>query len=129
MQHQHSKEQFMTISIVNVAFDADHAADLAAFWSKVLQHPVDAGANEYFASIGWDEAARLHPSLLFLKVPEGRAGKNRVHLDLAAPDYSAEVERLAAAGAKVLGENSEMDITWTTFADPEGNLFDVAAEK
>ena len=46
------------------------------------------------------------PVLGFQKVPEERAGKNRLHLDLVAPvgERHAEVERLVGLGATVLGE-------------------------
>jgi hypothetical protein len=56
-------------------------------------------------------------------VPEGKAVKNRVHLDLrVAPDDPAEVvARLTAKGARVLHEGRQGPLTWTTLADPEGN--------
>jgi hypothetical protein len=34
------------------------------------------------------------PGLLFIKVPEARAGKNRVHFDVRPEDQAAEVARL-----------------------------------
>ena len=39
------------------------------------------------------------PDLLFLRVPEAKAGKNRLHLDLRPEDQDAEVARLEALGA------------------------------
>ena len=39
------------------------------------------------------------PDLLFIKVPEAKAGKNRLHLDLRPDDQAAEVARLESLGA------------------------------
>lgn len=115
----------MTLDIAHVAFDSADAAKLAAFWAEVLQHPVDAGGNEYFASVGRD-GDKLAPALLFLKVPEPRTGKNRLHVDLTASDRAAEVDRVIALGATRVGDFDEYGTRWTTLADPEGNLFDIA---
>jgi len=70
------------------------------------------------------------PVLGFQKVPEERAGKNRLHLDLVAPigERHAEVERLVGLGATVLGERGgdAEGFVWTTLTDPEGNEFCIA---
>lgn len=116
----------MPVTIENIAVDAADAGRLAAFWSAVLERPVDEDANQYFASIGRG-ASTMHPTMMFLQVPEERAGKNRIHLDLVAEDHQFELSRLERIGAKRLGDFAEYGITWTTFADPEGNVFDVAA--
>ena len=60
------------------------------------------------------------------KVPEERAGKNRVHVDWHSDDREAEVERLVKLGATVRAEESVPGLTWTVLADPEGNEFCVA---
>lgn len=54
--------------------------------------------------------------------------KNRVHLDLlVGPEaHDAEVERLVALGATVLGVHDGDEGRWTLMADPEGNEFDVS---
>jgi hypothetical protein len=61
------------------------------------------------------------PRYFFVRVPEGKVVKNRVHLDLAADDPAAEVTRLVALGAVVVRELEG----WVQLADPEGNEFDV----
>ncbi|MFF7368327.1 VOC family protein [Streptomyces tricolor] len=63
--------------------------------------------------------------LLFQRVPEPKAGKNRLHLDLhAGPERRAdEVTRLQALGARVLREVKEPGGQWVLMADPEGNEF------
>lgn len=66
------------------------------------------------------------PALWFLQVPEPRTGKNRLHLDLHAEDYPAAVERAIAVGATKIADFQEWGFTWTTLADPEGNVFDIS---
>ncbi|KOX01392.1 VOC family protein [Streptomyces sp. NRRL B-3648] len=63
--------------------------------------------------------------LLFQRVPEPKAGKNRLHLDLhAGPERRAdEVARLQALGARVLREVKEPAGQWVLMADPEDNEF------
>jgi hypothetical protein len=66
--------------------------------------------------------------ILFQAVPEAKAVKNRLHLDLlVAPEaYGDEVERLVGLGATVQGVHEEDGGRWTLMADPEGNEFDVS---
>jgi catechol 2,3-dioxygenase-like lactoylglutathione lyase family enzyme len=61
--------------------------------------------------------------LLLQQVPEPKAGKNRMHLDLRVPDLDAEVARLLALGARhTTGTPVEEDgWTWYVLADPDGN--------
>jgi predicted enzyme related to lactoylglutathione lyase len=51
--------------------------------------------------------------------------KNRVHFDLAADDVHAETRRLIALGARELRSFGENNNRWVSFADPEGNEFDL----
>ena len=113
------------LHIEQIVIDCADAAKLAGFWSQVLSRPVDEGANPFFATIGKGEAQ----ALMFLQVPEGKQGKNRLHLDLSGPDWRAEADRLVALGATKQSEHQEYGVDWITFADPEGNEFDLAAEK
>lgn len=108
-----------------ITFDCANAAALADFYARLLDVPVDAEASEFYASIG--RSGGHSPGLMFLKVPERTPGKNVVHLDLMAADLPAEVERAVALGAKHIGDFHEVGIRWSTLADPEGNLFDIAA--
>ena len=70
---------------------------------------------------------RTFPALMFLQVPEPRAGKNRWHLDFFAADPAAQVQRALELGAEKLGDFDEYGAKWTTLADPEGNVFDIGA--
>ncbi|MFC6343180.1 VOC family protein, partial [Nocardioides hankookensis] len=66
------------------------------------------------------------PTWLFVRVPEPKTAKNRLHLDVAAPDVEAEVTRLVGLGATRVADTDEYGYTWTVMADPEGNEFCVA---
>ena len=66
------------------------------------------------------------PTWLFAKVPESKTAKNRMHVDLAAPDHEAEVARLVALGATRVADMEEWGYEWTVLQDPEGNEFCVA---
>ena len=63
------------------------------------------------------------PDLLFLKVPEAKSLKNRLHIDLRPDDQQAEVSRLEALGAVRVSVGQTAEVTWVVLADPEGNEF------
>ena len=65
------------------------------------------------------------PDLLFLRVPEGKTMKNRLHLDLRPKDQAAEVARLEALGARRVDVGQGANVSWVVLADPDGNEFDV----
>jgi catechol 2,3-dioxygenase-like lactoylglutathione lyase family enzyme len=111
----------MSITLAHITFDSARPQVLAQFWSDVVGRPVDDGASEFFASI--DDGTTERPSWFFVRVPEAKATKNRVHVDLAADDREAEVVRLLALGAARLSDHDEWGAVWTVMADPEGNEF------
>jgi predicted enzyme related to lactoylglutathione lyase len=117
----------MSISILAISFDADDAARLAHFWAEALCRVVDDGATEDFASIAADTGSQLGPLLMFHKVPEGKTVKNRVHVDLQAADVATEADRLTGLGARQIRSLAENNNRWISFADPEGNEFDLVA--
>lgn len=65
----------------------------------------------------------IAPDLLFLRVPEGKRVKNRLHLDLRPDDQVAEVKRLEMLGARRTNVGQSEDVTWVVMADPDGNEF------
>jgi hypothetical protein len=114
----------MSLQLANVTFDCADPLAVSSFWSAALTRPVDEGASEFFASIGRGDASRT--GMFFIKVPEPRTVKNRVHLDLHADDREAEVARLVALGASRVADHDEWGVRWTTLADVEGNELCVA---
>lgn len=111
----------------NITFDCDDVLLVARFWSAVLDRPIDPGTSEWFASIGGGDPARKEPAWYFTKVPEAKQAKNRMHVDITAPEPDA-VDRLIALGAVVVGEHEVPGGShrWTVLHDPEGNEFCVA---
>jgi hypothetical protein len=106
---------------MNVTFDCAEPRRLAAFW---------AAATGYAEVEATDERVRLAApdhrgprSLLFNRVPEAKAGKNRVHVDLASRRPGLEVRRLVALGARSHGRHRRHGVAWTVMTDPEGNEF------
>jgi len=73
------------------------------------------------------------PGLIFVPVPEGKAVKNRLHIDLApSPDtgQEAEVRRLEALGARRVDVGQDPgQVSWVMMADPEGNEFCVLSAR
>ena len=84
---------------------------------------------ELLQSLPWEQ---VPPGLVFVPVPEGKSGKNRLHLDLAphtSNDRDAEIARLIAAGATPVNIGQEDSATWLVLADPEGNEFCVLSAR
>ncbi|WP_351235048.1 VOC family protein [Streptomyces sp. NPDC002133] len=117
----------MTSIVRHITFDCaepHEPYELAEFWSRVLGHPVHPQDEPGDDEVALDVPAG-HPSLLFLRVPEKKTLKNRVHLDLQ-PDRprDEEVERVAALGATVVDDRRKPNGRgWVVLADPAGNEF------
>ena len=114
----------MTSTIHTLTIDCASPAALATFWAAVLDQPAtydEVPGDDDWASVG--AAKQEGFRLLFLKVPEPKAVKNRLHLDLT-PDTprAEEVERIAALGGTVVADFYENG-RWTVMRDPEGNEF------
>lgn len=111
----------MTNTVYGLSIDAADAEKLAHFWAQALGRDIDAGASTEFATIG------STPRLTFHQVPESKTVKNRLHLDLISAAFDAESQRLLALGATRVRDVEAGSARWTTFADPEGNEFDLIA--
>jgi hypothetical protein len=116
----------MEIRIQCLCIDSADPARIASFWESAL------GWRRTFAEEGQvcleppEGSAEdgIAPDLIFLKVPEGKTVKNRLHLDLRPADQFAEVARLEALGARRVSVG-QGDASWVVMADPDGNEFDV----
>ena len=117
----------MTSIVKHVTFDSHDALESATFWAATLGMEVMGEPSEHFAMVGGPARPKHHPILMFLKVPEGKELKNRVHLDLeTTDDIDTEITRLEGLGATRVAEKDEWDFQWTIMADPEGNEFCVS---
>jgi len=91
-----------------------------AFWCAALGYEHVGGARQYRALA---DPAGKGPKVLLQQVPEAKAAKNRLHLDLHVADIEAEAARLEACGAVRVGKADEFGISWIVMHDPEGNEF------
>jgi predicted enzyme related to lactoylglutathione lyase len=114
----------MSSSVLGLSIDCGDAATLAHFWADVLGSTVSPGPSSEFAAIDAHGGA---PRLAFHQVPEAKTVKNRLHLDLISAQSEAESERLLTLGATRIRAVEHGSARWTTFADPEGNEFDLVA--
>jgi hypothetical protein len=136
---------------IQVVIDAADPHALARFWAAALGYEVEdhtaivdalvadgrlpaEAVIEVDGGRGFREVAAVRdpdgrgPRVLLQAVPEPKTVKNRVHLDLhvGTERIDAEVERLAALGARRLYEFADRGPRWVTCADPEGNEFCVS---
>jgi hypothetical protein len=106
-----------------------------AYWREV-------GVPEDELGIGLDsiiDPAGRGPRIWFQVVPERKAGKNRLHLDISVSGgrafpievrrqrVDAEAARLAGLGAQLVRalESEGLDHYGVAMKDPEGNEFDI----
>jgi predicted enzyme related to lactoylglutathione lyase len=100
--------------------DLDRSAE---FWTGVLGYAREGDApGRYLTLLPADGRGT---EVLLQRVPEGKSGKNRVHLDLRTRELEPELERLTALGARKLTDApvSEYGWRWHILADPDGNEF------
>lgn len=119
----------MSSKVDFTTFDCHDPRGLAGFWATALSYAIEA-PNEDAGEVLLVDPTGVGPSLGFMKVPESKVVKNRVHLDLTTDGpLEAEVERLVAAGACTVAtlqdpEEGYIDPhIWTVMQDPEGNEF------
>ncbi|MFF2861035.1 VOC family protein [Streptomyces rubiginosohelvolus] len=123
----------MTSRFTELVVDCHDPMRLADFWCGVLDFTVlDRTADK--VEIGsWEptvaavRAGQMSPTLIFIRVPERKTVKNRLHLDVSPIDATTdeEVARLLALGATLVDPGRNPARSWTVLADPEGNEFDV----
>ncbi|MCZ3387231.1 MAG: VOC family protein [Actinomycetia bacterium] len=111
----------MTLRIECLTIDCSDPELVASFWESALGYRRDFQDDTEIAiaaSTGTDST-----DLLFLRVPDAKRGKNRLHLDLRPDDRAAEVARLEGLGARRVEIGQDGAESWVVMADPEGNEF------
>jgi len=104
-----------------VAVDCNDPEPLVEFWSAVLGTPVRSREATW---ISLEPVVPGGPHLAFQVVPEGKVGKNRLHLDVNVRGITAAIARTAALGATVVGDVVEEDDgRFQVMQDPAGNEF------
>ncbi|MEN3306864.1 MAG: hypothetical protein V7603_3066 [Micromonosporaceae bacterium] len=117
----------MDLRIQCVCIDTTDPARLADFWQAALgwRRTHDSDEEVALEPPAGSREDGVVPDLLFVRVPEEKAGKNRLHLDLRPADQATEVARLEELGARRADVGQGADVGWVVMADPDGNEFDV----
>jgi predicted enzyme related to lactoylglutathione lyase len=112
------------IRIQCVTVDAHDCELLATFWSSVLGWRITLEYDDEWAIEPPEGSSEegVAPDILFVKVPDEKVVKNRLHFDLRPKDQAAEVERILGLGA-THADIGQSDVSWVVLADPEGNEF------
>lgn len=115
----------MSLRIQDVAVDAHDPPVLARFWAEALGWRItfDDGDETVIEPPAGSAEDGVAADVIFLRVPDDKRTKNRLHLDLRPDDQSTEVERLLRLGASRTSVGQRGDETWEVLADPEGNEF------
>ena len=116
----------MPASVGYLVIDTTDPEQLTPFWCGLLDVDVD-------TTIGDGQFIVLSPTkdgltIGFQRVPEAKAGKNRLHLDLIVEDLDAVTAEIETLGGRWLEPGSTRDLEgfrWRCMADPEGNEFDI----
>ena len=104
-----------------LVIDTVDPAGIAPFWCTLLGVRERGWFGEDYLLLEHDDHT---PRIAFQRVPETKAGKNRLHMDVDVHDVAAAVERIVELGGSIVSEEREMDgYRWRVMADPEGNEF------
>jgi hypothetical protein len=123
----------VSLSVAALSIDCADPAALADFWGKALGRPVSPGAVAGDTAVDATDPAS-GPRMLLHNAPGPGAAKNSLRLVLVTDQYDEETERLTGLGARPLNETKlpavrsgliTYTVRQTTFADPEGNEFDL----
>lgn len=112
----------MGVVISQLCIDSADPVVLGRWWAETLGWVIEDDDPEEVWVAPAPDALR---GILFLRVPEGKTVKNRLHLDLRpsdGSDQSTELDRLLSLGATRV-DVGQGDVTWVVLADPEGNEF------
>jgi hypothetical protein len=115
----------VSLRIQCLSIDTHDPGRIATFWQDALgwrrtfEDPDEVALEPPAGS----PADGVSPDLLFIRVPDDKVVKNRLHLDLRPEDQIAEVERLEKLGARRIDVGQGDDVTWVVLADPDGNEF------
>jgi len=119
----------VSLSVAALTIDSADPTALADFWGKALGRPVSPGAVAGDTAVD-ATGPESGPRMLLRNVPEPKG----IHLVLVTEHYDEEIERLTGLGARPLNEIKlpavrsgliTYTVRQTTFADPEGNEFDL----
>ena len=112
---------------VSVVLDCRDPDALVPFWEAALGYQLVDRADGYRILVPLDDQPP-GPVLILQPVPEPKAGKNRMHLDVHPDDPGGHIRHLESLGAHTIGTPiAAYGVEWQTMADPEGHEFCVVA--
>ncbi len=114
----------MGARFTELVIDCVEPERVAEFWAAVLDYAIiDRGPNGEI-EIGPTPVGSA-PTLVFVRVPEHKTVKNRIHLDVnpTGTDQSNELRRLLRLGARRVDVGQGNDVSWIVLADVEDNEF------
>jgi len=110
-----------------ICVDSTDPPRIAPFWEQALgwRRTYDSPDEIVLEPPVGSPEDGVSPDLLFLRVPEEKSVKNRLHIDLRPDDQAAEVARLEGLGARrvEVGQSAADKVTWVVLSDPDGNEF------
>ena len=109
----------------HITIDAENPYELAQFWSTTTGWPLGEGDEPGDDEVLVEAPAPV-PGMLFIRVPETKSVKNRVHIDWVPTERTRdeEVERLLGLGASIHEDHRTPEGPgWVTMLDPEQNEF------
>jgi Glyoxalase-like domain len=110
---------------LELVLDCTEPNILARFWCEALDYRVHYSGANLAVLVPNDGVAS---PLLLQGVPEPKAGKNRMHLDIVVDDIETEIGRLQGFGAHRIDREVQRfgGTRWVRMADPEENEFCVS---
>jgi hypothetical protein len=115
----------MTPVVAQLTIDAADPHALGSWWREVLGWTYAWDPADEEDEVEIEPADGGATNWLFVRVPEAKTAKNRLHVDLRPPngsDQATELERLLSLGATRV-DIGQGDVPWHVLADPEGNEF------
>ena len=114
------------VRAVEVCLDVNDPVAASTFWCELLGYAVDGDPTGSWVHL---VAPAGLPTLNLQTVPEGKAGKNRLHLDVFVDDPEAWIDRALSLGASVVRRHEHDDDWFWVLADPEGNELCICRER
>jgi predicted enzyme related to lactoylglutathione lyase len=115
------KVAYVANFVSGVTIDCVDPQRVARFWSTVLGRELGPSRD------GWvylGHRGDPQPRLVFQPVPEPKAGKVRIHLDVTVDDIDEAIDLVTSLGGRTTGERHDYDEgVVVVMADPEGHEF------
>lgn len=116
----------MPAQFKDVVLDGNDHQKLADWWCAAmgyrrkdeLEPPPDGWVRPTEWPVPIKDPAGKGPVIWVQQVPERKAMKNRMHIDVFG-----DVEELVGLGATLVRERDDVEIDFNVLADPEGNEF------